>query len=204
MPGGPGALSGPLDERKQVAQAAVERLARRTTQAGGELAWTPILVDAKHMKPKLKHGETPLEWFSRRDETHRTACAPLIFGQWVSEVRIWKAKLDTGHLTLVHVQAVGSGPPRVFVSPHSEPASQTRADKTACAQARVHIIEMVGAPPLVVSDTAEPWRSDIAFIYARTSLDSSLEASARLADVSGRDVESAFAGWAEAAREGRH
>ena len=48
------------------------------------------------------------------------------------------------------------------------------------------------------------WRSDIAFIYARTSLDSSLEASARLADVSGRDVESAFAGWAEAAREGRH
>lgn len=41
------------------------------------------------------------------------------------------------------------------------------------------------------------WRSDIAFIYARTSLDSSLEASARLADVSGRDVESAFVGWAE-------
>ena len=44
------------------------------------------------------------------------------------------------------------------------------------------------------------WRSDIAFIYARTSLDSSLEASARLADVSGRDIESAFAGWAEPAR----
>ena len=30
-----------LDERKQVAQAAVERLTRRTTQTGGELAWTP-------------------------------------------------------------------------------------------------------------------------------------------------------------------
>ena len=44
------------------------------------------------------------------------------------------------------------------------------------------------------------WRSDIAFIYARTSLDSSLEASARLADVGGRDIESAFAGWAEPAR----
>ena len=44
------------------------------------------------------------------------------------------------------------------------------------------------------------WRSDIAFIYARTSLDSSLEASARLADVSGRDIESAFAGWAEPAQ----
>ena len=43
------------------------------------------------------------------------------------------------------------------------------------------------------------WRSDIAFIYARTSLDSSLEASARLADVSGRDIESAFVGWAEPA-----
>ena len=43
------------------------------------------------------------------------------------------------------------------------------------------------------------WRSDIAFIYARTSLDSSLEASARLADVNGRDVESAFVGWAEPA-----
>ena len=44
------------------------------------------------------------------------------------------------------------------------------------------------------------WRSDIAFIYARSSLDSSLEASARLADVSGRDIESAFAGWAEPAQ----
>ena len=43
------------------------------------------------------------------------------------------------------------------------------------------------------------WRSDIAFIYARTSLDSSLEASTRLADVSGREIESAFAGWAEPA-----
>ena len=44
------------------------------------------------------------------------------------------------------------------------------------------------------------WKGDIAFIYARTSLDSSLQASARLADVSGRDVESAFAFWAEPAR----
>ena len=44
------------------------------------------------------------------------------------------------------------------------------------------------------------WKGDIAFIYARTSLDSSLQASARLADVSGRDVESAFDFWAEPAR----
>ena len=43
------------------------------------------------------------------------------------------------------------------------------------------------------------WLSDIAFIYARASLDTSLEASARLADVTGRDVESAFSGWAEPA-----
>ena len=68
-------------------------------------------------------------------------------------MRIWKAKLDTGHLTLIHVQAVGGGLPRVFVSPHPEPASQTRADKTACVQARAYIVEMVGAPPPLVSDT---------------------------------------------------
>lgn len=43
------------------------------------------------------------------------------------------------------------------------------------------------------------WLSDIAFIYARASLDTSLEASARLADVQGRDVEAMFAGWAEPA-----
>ena len=43
------------------------------------------------------------------------------------------------------------------------------------------------------------WKSDIAYIYARTSLDSSLEASARVGNVSGRDIESAFAGWAEPA-----
>ena len=43
------------------------------------------------------------------------------------------------------------------------------------------------------------WLSDIAHIYARTSLDTSLEASARLADVTGRDVEAAFSGWAEPA-----
>ena len=43
------------------------------------------------------------------------------------------------------------------------------------------------------------WLSDIAFIYARASLDTSLEASARLADVTDRDVESAFSGWAEPA-----
>ena len=43
------------------------------------------------------------------------------------------------------------------------------------------------------------WKSDIAYIYARSSLDTCLEASARLADVCGRDVEAAFAGWAEPA-----
>ena len=43
------------------------------------------------------------------------------------------------------------------------------------------------------------WLSDIAFIYARTSIDTSLEASARLADVDGRDIEATFAGWAEPA-----
>ena len=77
---------------------------RRTMQPGGEIAWVPVIVDEKHMKPKLKNGETPLGWFRRKDKTHRTACAPLIFSQWVEEVRIWKAKLDTGHLTLIHVQ----------------------------------------------------------------------------------------------------
>ena len=107
----------------------------------------PVHFDEKHLKPKLRGGESELEWFSRKDETHRTTCAPLIFSRWVEEVRIWKAKLDTGHLTLIHVQAVGGGLPRVFVSPHPEPASQTSADKTACAQARAYIVEMVGAPP---------------------------------------------------------
>ena len=53
----------------------------------------------------------------------------------------------------LYVQAVGGGLPRVFVSPHPEPASQTRADKTACVQARAYIVEMVGAPPPLVSDT---------------------------------------------------
>ena len=43
------------------------------------------------------------------------------------------------------------------------------------------------------------WLSDIAYIYARISLDTSLEASARLADVTGRDVEAAFSCWAEPA-----
>ena len=43
------------------------------------------------------------------------------------------------------------------------------------------------------------WRSDIAFIYSRASLDVSLEMSVRLASVDGRDVEGAFAAWAEPA-----
>ena len=43
------------------------------------------------------------------------------------------------------------------------------------------------------------WRSDIAFIYSRDSLDVSLEMSARLATVEGRDVERSFASWAEPA-----
>ena len=47
------------------------------------------------------------------------------------------------------------------------------------------------------------WRSDIAFIYSRASLDVSrdvsLEMSVRLASVDGRDVEGAFATWAEPA-----
>ena len=142
-----------LDERKQVAQAAADRLARRTTQSGGELAWVPVHFDEKHLKPTLKGDDSALDWFLRKDDTHRITCAPVIFSRWVEEVRIWKAKLDTGHLTLIHVQAVGGGLPRVFVSPHPEPASQTRADKTACVQARAYIVEMVGAPPPLVSDT---------------------------------------------------
>ena len=43
------------------------------------------------------------------------------------------------------------------------------------------------------------WRSDIAFIYSRASLDVSLEMSVRLASVDGRDVEAAFSAWAEPA-----
>ena len=43
------------------------------------------------------------------------------------------------------------------------------------------------------------WRSDIAFIYSRASLDVSLELSARISSVVGRDVEGAFAAWAEPA-----
>ena len=53
-----------LDEREHVAQAAVERLTRRTTIAGGELAWAPALFDAKNLQPSLKKGETSLDWFS--------------------------------------------------------------------------------------------------------------------------------------------
>ena len=43
------------------------------------------------------------------------------------------------------------------------------------------------------------WKSDIAFIYVRTSADTALEASARVADVDTRDVEAMFAGWAQPA-----
>ena len=43
------------------------------------------------------------------------------------------------------------------------------------------------------------WRSDIAFIYTRASLATALEASARLAQVDGGDIEAAFSAWAEPA-----
>ena len=88
----------------------------------------------------------------KKDDTHRIALAPVVFSRWVEEVRVWKAKLDTGHLTLIHVKPVGGLPPHVFVSPHPE-ASQRRAHKAACKQARACIVELVGAPPPLVSDT---------------------------------------------------
>ena len=43
------------------------------------------------------------------------------------------------------------------------------------------------------------WKSDIAFIYVRTSAVTALEASARVADVDTRDVEAMFSGWAQPA-----
>ena len=141
-----------LDARKAVAEAATERLAQRTTQPGCELAWMLVHFEEKDLKFTLQAGESALDWFVKEDDTHRIALAPVVFSRWVEEVLIWKAKLDTGHLTLIHVKPVGGLPPHVFVSPHPE-ASQRRAHKAACKQARACIVELVGAPPPLVSDT---------------------------------------------------
>ena len=113
----------------------------------------PVRFDEKHLKFTLKGDDTALDWFTRKDDTHRIALAPVVFSRWVAEVRIWKAKLDTGYLTLIHVQPVGGLLPHVFVSPHPEPASQTRAHKTACKQARAYIVKLVGVPPPPAPDT---------------------------------------------------
>ena len=82
-----------LDARKAVAQAATERLAQRTTQPGGELAWVLVHFEEKNLKFTLKAGESALDWFVQKDDTHRIALAPVVFSRWVAEVRIWKAKL---------------------------------------------------------------------------------------------------------------
>ena len=143
-----------LGARKAVAEAATERLAQSTTQPGGELAWKLVHFEEKHLKFTLQAGETTLAWFVKKDDTHRIALAPVVFSQWVEEVRVWKAKLDTGHLTLIHVKPVGGLPPHVFVSPHPE-ASQARAHRATCKPARAYIVELVGAPPPLVPDPVE-------------------------------------------------
>ena len=44
------------------------------------------------------------------------------------------------------------------------------------------------------------WKSDIHEVYERASLGASLDASARAADVGGREVEAVFAAWVQPAR----
>ena len=62
---------------------------------------------------------------------------------------------------MLHIQAVGDGQPFIFVSPHPE-SSQTKANETACVQARIQILELVGASEPAVPnstgslDTVEP------------------------------------------------
>ena len=67
-----------LEERHQVAQAAKERLARTTSETGGNLLLSPVIFDARNLTPNLKDAETPMQWLGRKCELHRLACVPVL------------------------------------------------------------------------------------------------------------------------------
>ena len=140
-----------LEERHRVARAATERLARTTSETGGKLLLSPVTVEARHLRPNLKDGETPLAWFQRKCSPHRLACAPVLFPLAVQAVHIWQAHVqEVGHLTVIIVVPVDQeearewGAPTIHVTPQPE-ASKNKAQQTACKAAQACILDLIEA-----------------------------------------------------------
>ena len=139
-----------LEERHRVARAATERLARTTSETGGNLLLSPVTFEARHLTSNLRAGETPLQWFGRKCELHRLACAPVLFPLAVRAVHIWHAHVqEVGHLTVIIVVPVEQEEarewaPSVYVTPHPE-ETKNRAQQTACKAAQACILDLIEA-----------------------------------------------------------
>ena len=133
-----------LNAGEHAARSAAERLARTTTHAGEDLTWGLMTFPPHHQRAILKDGQTPMQWLLEKPkEIHRIFCSPGIFGHVVSNVRIWRAHLEEGYITMILVQAAGAdGEASAFVTPHPE-GSKTSANKLACVLAHAHILELV-------------------------------------------------------------
>ena len=84
--------SSPTKNDTRVAERACLELWYRAL-VGAEALTAEVHFEEKHLKFTLQAGETTLAWFVKKDDTHRIALAPVVFSQWVEEVRVWKAKL---------------------------------------------------------------------------------------------------------------
>ena len=141
-----------LEERHRVARAATERLARTTSETGGKLLLSPVTFEARHLTSNLKDGETPLQWFERKGELHRLACAPVLFPLAVRAVHIWHAHVqEVGHLTVIIVVPVEreearEWAPSVYVTPHPQ-ESKNKAQQTACKAAQKYILALIDMLP---------------------------------------------------------
>ena len=148
-----------LEERHRVARAATERLARTTSETGGKLLLSPVTVEARHLSPNLKDGETPLAWFQRECTPHRLACAPVLFPLAVQAVHIWQAHVqEVGHLAVIIVVPVdteGWGPPTIHVTPQPE-ESKNKAQQTASKTAHEFILDLLEAQSWAEETHGEP------------------------------------------------
>ena len=141
-----------LEERHRVARAATERLARTTSETGGNLLLSPVTFEARNLTSHLRAGESPLQWFGRKCELHRLACAPVLFPLAVRAVHIWHANVqEVGHITVIIVVPVGEEEvddwaPSVYASPQPQ-KSKTKAQQTACKPARDYILDLIDMLP---------------------------------------------------------
>ena len=136
-----------LEERHQVAQATTERLARTTSETGGNLLLSPVKFEARNLKPHLKDDETPLQWLMRKCEPHRLACVPVLFPHAVQAVHIWHAHVqEVGHIAVIIVVPVGEEEVCVYASPQPQ-KSKTKAQQTACKPARDYIADLIDMLP---------------------------------------------------------